>query len=299
MKKLLSSCCILLSIFACSNRNEHVTENGLRYVLHVEKGGKKPQKGDYVTMELVCHTDDTTLIDTRKLGSPFRFQLEKIPFAGSYEEGLMLLGEGDSATFFVSADSLYHSIFGENDSIPQEETKMKKGGTILYDVKILKVQNYVEAEQEMQVRFAKMEKEEMRVLADFISRNKITDAPDSSGLYKIMTMKGNGPAVDTGKVISVYYRGRLMDGTIFNSTQKDKPTYFVPGRSQVINGWEIAFKDAHVGDRFSLIMPSKLAYGEEGLKDPATGKFIVPPYSSLIFDIAVAAVTASPVAAKK
>ncbi|MFM2206623.1 MAG: hypothetical protein RL213_598 [Bacteroidota bacterium] len=287
MKRLLPALILLMTVFGCADSREHFTDSGMRYLLHTDMKGKKPQKSDYVTVELVCHTDDTVLIDTRKLGTPFRLQLNTIPFAGSYEEGLFLLGPGDSASFFVSADSLFKSVFAGVPGIRQEDTKMKKGTFVQYDVKLLKIQSYADAETEMQLKFSRMEREEKRILSEFISRNKITAEPDSNGLYKVMTVQGKGIPVDTGKTVTVQYRSRLMDGSVVSATEKGKPMQFVLGREQVLKGWEIAFRGVRVGDRFSLIIPSKLAYGEAGLKDPASAKFIIPPYASLIFDIAV------------
>lgn len=298
MKRILTITTVLFAFLSCTDSREHFTDSGMRYLLHTDAKGKKPVMGDYVTMELVCHTEDTVLIDTRKLGTPFRLQLKAIPFVGSYEEGLLLVGAGDSATFFVSADSLYKSLFSGSQQVPQKDTKLKPGTFVQYDVKLLKVQPYSEAEIEMQLQYSKLERQEKQVLEAFIGRNKITASPDSNGLYKIMTVQGSGAKVDTGKSVTVYYRSRLMDGSLISATEKGKPMRFVPGRNEVLKGWEIAFRNARVGDRFSLIMPSKLAYGEIGLKDAATAKYIVPPYSTVIFDIAVEDVGEQETAAK-
>jgi FKBP-type peptidyl-prolyl cis-trans isomerase len=298
MNRLLPAVLLMLIFAGCSDSRERFTDSGMRYLLHTDLKGKKPQKSDYVTVELVCHTDDTVLIDTRKLGTPFRLQLNTVPFAGSYEEGLFLLGLGDSASFFVSADSLFKSVFAGVSGVRQEDTKMKKGTFVQYDVKLLKIQTYADAETEMQLKFSRMEREEKRILSEFIARNKIITEPDSTGLYKVMTVQGRGIPVDTGKTVTVQYRSRLMDGSVVSATEKGKPMQFILGRGEVLKGWEIAFRGARVGDRFSLIMPSRLAYGEVGLKDPATAKFIIPPYASLIFDIAVEDVSDEATAAK-
>lgn len=284
----------------CTDTREHFTESGMRYLLYVDSAGQTPKLGDYVTIELVCHTDDTVLLDTRKVGTPYRFRLEKIPFPGAYEEGLLQLSVGDSATFFVSADSLYSQLFGAlSDTIPQPLTHLKKGGLVRYDVKLLKLQDYVTAEQEMQMRFSKLEKEEKRMLTEFISRNKIEATPDSSGLYMLYSQHGTGISTDTGKIITAYYRGRLLDGSIFNASSKDEPFRFMRGTGVILKGWEIAFRQARVGDRFTLIIPSKLGYGEAGLLDQTGGKFIVPPFASLIYDVVVVSVDDPSSMAKK
>ena len=50
---------------------------------------------------------DSVLRDTHKEGAPFQMLLQVPPFKGSYEEGLTMLGKGDSAKFYVSADWLF------------------------------------------------------------------------------------------------------------------------------------------------------------------------------------------------
>ena len=49
-------------------------------------------------------------------------------------------------------------------------------------------------------------------------------------------------------------------------------------------------KNLNSGSKFTLIVPSKLGYGEEGIRNPKDGTFIVPPYKTLIFDIRILSV---------
>jgi FKBP-type peptidyl-prolyl cis-trans isomerase len=56
----------------------------------------------------------------------------------------------------------------------------------------------------------------------------------------------------------------------------------------------MVMKKMHAGDKFTLILPSKLAYGEEGIQDPKNGSFIVPPYTPVVFDIEIVSVEETP-----
>ena len=58
----------------------------------------------------------------------------------------------------------------------------------------------------------------------------------------------------------------------------------------MIAGWELAMKNLNAGDKITLILPSRLAYGEEGIRNPKNGTFIVPPYKSLVFDMNILSV---------
>ena len=101
-----------------------------------------------------------------------------------------------------------------------------------------------------------------------------------SGLrYKIL-QKGNGKNPSKGDVVSVHYKGQLLDGTVFDSSYKRKePIEFSIGVGQVISGWDEGIQLLQVGDKARLVIPSNLGYGANG----AGG--VIPPNATLIFDV--------------
>ncbi|OSY88361.1 peptidylprolyl isomerase [Tenacibaculum holothuriorum] len=101
-----------------------------------------------------------------------------------------------------------------------------------------------------------------------------------SGLrYKIL-QKGEGKKATKGAMVSVHYKGQLLDGTVFDSSYKRKqPIDFAIGVGQVIAGWDEGIQLLHVGDKARLVIPSNLAYGSAG----AGG--VIPPDATLIFDV--------------
>ncbi|MFY7669604.1 peptidylprolyl isomerase [Tenacibaculum sp. MEBiC06402] len=101
-----------------------------------------------------------------------------------------------------------------------------------------------------------------------------------SGLrYKII-QKGEGKKATKGAMVSVHYKGQLLDGTVFDSSYKRKqPIDFAIGVGQVIAGWDEGIQLLQVGDKARLVIPSNLAYGERG----AGG--VIPPNATLIFDV--------------
>ena len=101
-----------------------------------------------------------------------------------------------------------------------------------------------------------------------------------SGLrYKIL-QKGEGKKATKGAMVSVHYKGQLLDGTVFDSSYKRKqPIDFAIGVGQVIAGWDEGIQLLQVGDKARLVIPSNLAYGSQG----AGG--VIPPDATLIFDV--------------
>ncbi len=116
----------------------------------------------------------------------------------------------------------------------------------------------------------------------WLSRNK-AENPDvkvmPSGLqYRIIRQGAGRVAADSNKV-EVNYEGRLIDGTVFDSSYKrGKPASFSP--KQVIKGWTEALTMMPEGSEWELYIPYNLAYGERGNQN-------IPPFATLIFKVEV------------
>tara|TARA_B100001250_G_C19667966_1_gene730152 strand:+ start:689 stop:1027 length:339 start_codon:yes stop_codon:yes gene_type:complete len=87
-------------------------------------------------------------------------------------------------------------------------------------------------------------------------------------------------AKDYNKVV-VNYTGKLEDGSVFDSSLNPgrSPFTFTLGAGSVIKGWDLGLKDMKVGGKRKLIIPSDLAYGENGAGSA------VPPNATLIFEV--------------
>ena len=131
------------------------------------------------------------------------------------------------------------------------------------------------ADQQFEYRKMVVKKENADYLAAY-AKNDSVQRTESGLLYKVIK-KGEGALpVDTNKV-EVNYEGRLIDGTVFDSSYKrNKPATF--GVTQVIKGWTEALKMMPVGSVYELCIPYELAYGERGNRN-------IPPFSTLVFKV--------------
>ena len=102
-----------------------------------------------------------------------------------------------------------------------------------------------------------------------------------SGLRYIVRAPGTGDATPTiGSEIIAHYEGRLLDGTVFDSSyRKGVPFTFRIGMGSVIRGWDEAFLAMKKGEKRTLIIPHWLAYGDKG-RPPK-----IPPKATLIFEV--------------
>lgn len=96
-------------------------------------------------------------------------------------------------------------------------------------------------------------------------------------LYRVLK-SGKGATPKATDTVTVHYRGRLINGKEFDSSYKrNKPTSFALNR--VIPGWSKTVQAMKPGDKWEVVIPSKMAYGARG-----AGRSI-GPNETLIFEI--------------
>jgi FKBP-type peptidyl-prolyl cis-trans isomerase FkpA len=285
------------------------TETGLQYkILADSTEGKNAEMGDAVVMHIKYENAKDTL-NTFKRGTPVTVLVQKT-FQGGLEDGLTQLSKGDSAIFRISSDSLYTKMF--RDSLPKE---IKPGSFTDFTVKIIKIYTKEDVKKEqaaMLKRQQDMKKMQMDYVAQntkalldtsgpqmkidegfikaFIKKNKLDAKKTDNGVYYSIKKKGDGPQVTSGDTVSVYYTGKLLDGTAFDSLRTGAPFKLIVGVGQVIPGWDEGLTRLSKGDVATLIIPSTLAYRKEGIKDRnpnKPGNYIIPPSAPLVFDVEI------------
>ena len=269
------------------------TKNGLYYKFIVEnKDAKKPSLGDILVAELTVKTAaDSTLFTNA--GNPQKlFRLDTSYYKGDLNEGLALMGIGDSATFIISADSL--------KKVMQLPPSIKAGDVLYYTIKLHEIVLKADAEKEKNKMMAEQQKmmeeakaNEPKEMEKYLSDNKIKVKPTESGLYYIEIKKGNGAKAEKGKKVKVNYTGKLTNGTVFDTSLESEakksntfnekrpyePIEFTLGNGEVIPGWDEGIGLMKVGGKAKLVIPSKIAYGEKG----AGG--VIRPFSTLVFEV--------------
>lgn len=114
----------------------------------------------------------------------------------------------------------------------------------------------------------------------FLEENLKKDGVNSteSGLQFRVLTQGTGPIPARKDHVRVHYTGKLVDGTVFDSSvQRGEPAEFPV--SGVIAGWIEALTLMPVGSKWELTIPQNLAYGERGAGAS------IPPYSTLVFEV--------------
>lgn len=150
-----------------------------------------------------------------------------------------------------------------------------------YDEAKATIQNFFKAmEEEMQAAAEAASKVNAEAGKSYLEANgkRPEIVTTSTGLqYEVIT-EGKGPKPAATDRVKVHYTGRLIDGTVFDSSvERGEPATF--GVTQVIPGWVEALQLMTEGSKWRLHIPSELAYGPQG----AGG--VIGPNSTLIFDV--------------
>lgn len=160
-----------------------------------------------------------------------------------------------------------HGVEGNDSLLSEEETARKM----------------MQFQQEMMARREQKTTQEASVAKaageDFLKNNKTAEGviETTSGLqYKVIT-EGSGENPTAEDVVEVHYTGKLLDGTVFDSSvERGQPVKFP--LNGVIPGWTEGLQLMKPGARYMLYIPSSLAYGDRG-----TGP--IPGGATLIFEV--------------
>ncbi|MFM2225370.1 MAG: hypothetical protein RJA07_1572 [Bacteroidota bacterium] len=206
---------------------------------------------------------------------------------GFMYEGILKLAPGDSAIFRIVADSL----FGK--SLPPA---LKSGDYIRFsfmsytkeqaDIEVAKQKAEMEAKQkEAEANKIKQAAEDDARIKSYLVEHNISNFKRTDdGLYYVISQQGSGNAPQMGETVVANYRGKLFDGSSFDSNMDSafhhvQPFEFPVGQGRVIQGWDKGFMLFNKGTKATLYIPSTLAYGANGAGDK------IKANSCLIFDV--------------
>lgn len=124
---------------------------------------------------------------------------------------------------------------------------------------------------------SQLEKEIEQIEA-YINSTNDTAYKTKTNLYFIQIRKGTGIRAEKGTLVAIHYSCYLLNGKKIDSSYGGDSLVFILGYGTLISGVEEGISYMYAGGKSKLIMPSTLAYGEEG-------KGEIPPNSPLIFEI--------------
>ena len=140
-------------------------------------------------------------------------------------------------------------------------------------------------EQAPKAKYDLSDASNQKFLADNAARPGTFKTAD--GLQYRVLKAGKGKSPQSGAdMVTVTYKGWLINGKVFDQTQKGQTADFPAG--QLIPGWVEALRMMHEGDEWQIVIPSDLGYGASGAGDA------IPPNQTLVFDMTLVSVQPAP-----
>jgi FKBP-type peptidyl-prolyl cis-trans isomerase FkpA len=255
--------------------------------------------GDLITANVVFRTEDTVFFNSANdLNTPYQFEILQPRFQGDIFAALMIMCQGDSATFRIKGDSLFIRDF----EIGQVPSFIGPDTWVYMDIRLQEVmpKDQFELEKERyRNRTRKMEESRLQKEQDdiraFITAKNIGVMPTESGLYFLEITPGSGESIREGDTVTAHYAAMFISGEIFETTKQETamkndifdssmtyaPFRFIQGDTLLIPGWNEGVALMKRGGKARLLLPSALAYGDHGVEG------LVPPFTPLIYEIEI------------
>jgi peptidylprolyl isomerase len=251
------------------------TGTGL-YYKQIEKGtGEQLKNGDVVKVNLAYYINDSLLFTTDSLPEQAYDMVRESAFQGDLYEGFRMMHVGDVMSFMINADSIYRKQF-HAPIIPGFVTP---GAFLRWDVKVEEAMTEEAYQQMKQAELAALQQKAQDDFNAYLTANGIDAQPLESGLVYVCTQKGRGPKPTANQNVKVHYTGKLLDGTVFDSSvERGEPIEFPLGVGRVIPGWDEGIGLMSKGEKGILYIPFNLAYG-------AREAGPIPAFSNLIFEV--------------
>lgn len=244
---------------------------------------KKNDKGRKIKSNMVLLADlygigkkaidkkDTVIYNSVSSDKPFYIPTEQPGLQNIFYQ----LNEGDSVVIKVIADTFYNKTF----SSPMP-SYIDSGSIVTLYFHIQQALTKEEIEQKAALQNKNLIKADSLLVLKYANKVKGYKKRSNGLRFKKIKENINGEVASKGAMLSVFYKGWLIDGDIFDENLRTEPFKFVLGMNQVIKGWEEALKGMKKGEKCNIIIPWYLAYGSYG-NGP------IPPFTSIVFEIEI------------
>lgn len=272
--QFLFFCLAVVAAFSSCKPTYQKTKNGISYRIIVNAGKPKVTVGEMVKFDASWRrqSNDSLLQTSEKMPGNHVTMIQAPQQPGDPMEIFPLLGKGDSMEFLMPVELYFQSVY-----LPKG---YQHGENMVVGLRILEVYTYADYKKHQDsLQMAIVSKEDTDI-AHYAGENSLHLEKTKSGLYYQIDKPGSGAKPKTGERVTVKYKGSLLNGMVFDSSDKPKapPFSFMLGVGSVVHGFDEGVGLVGEGGKVKLVIPSKLGYGPS-----QNGK--IPPNSVLVFDI--------------
>lgn len=291
MNKSLALAALVIAILAvgCTDQRFKKTKMGLEYKVINGDGGSNIKYGNAVEFKAYSYYNDS-LMSTPYDSVAQVIQIDSTKLPAEYVKIFESARKGDSIITRMSTDTIkkFNQLppYAKNGFLGYH---FKIIDIIADPAKVISIKN--ETIQSMRridsLSTIKQKVIDDKILSDYITKNNIKATKTPKGTYVEIQNPGEGIAIDSGKGITVDYKGMTLEGKIFDQSydaatgKSIKPFTFVVGQRGPIQGWPDGLVYFKKGGKGRLFIPSYLAYGARGAGAD------IKPNTSLMFEISI------------
>ncbi len=292
MKKSLSLAVLSIAILAagCTDQKFKKTKTGLEYKVVGGNGGNDVKYGNSILFKAYSYYNDS-LMSTPYDSVEQIVEIDSTRLPGEYVRIFLTAKKGDSIVTRMSTDTIM--------KFNQLPPFAKKGAFLGYRFRIVDIvtdsAKIISLKNESMQRIKRIDslstiKQKLiddKTLSDYLAKNNIKATKTAKGTYVEIQNPGEGIAIDSGKGVTVDYKGMTLDGKIFDQSydaatgKSIKPFTFVIDQRGAIQGWSDGLVYFKKGGKGRLFIPSYLAYGPRG----AGGD--IKPNTPLMFEVSI------------
>lgn len=241
--------------FSTNGLKADILPNGIKCYTIASGHGDTAKPGDNVYIHYTGWLPDGTIYSsTRNISDAKRFTAGAGETFAGMDTALLHMSEGSKCRFAIPAEMAFGDEGYSNRIPPKSE--------ITLDIEMVRISK--------EIKVSKW---------DATGHDTITTA---SGLRYIVIEPGHGDLIAPNSIVTAHYSGYLANGQLFDSSVKrESPIKYPVGAGLIIDGWDEASLLMRKSSKFQLLIPSHLAYGEDGV--PPT----IPANADLVFDVEI------------
>ncbi len=246
-------------------------------------GQEHPKPGQILQLEVCYKTEKDSVFWDSKNNAPdgYFYTCTAGKPDGNYTDYLPKMVCGDSVDFMVDKTLFFKEVFGGGVPVFSEKDSIVKVNLRL--CRLLNSKDYEAFISEKMTEHVQARIREQKQVQQYINKHFKIQIPLADGAYYEKLKTGNGPAIENGKLLTIRYKGFFMDGRLADYTPDDTPFEFLYGdKEQLVPGLQQGISCLRKGDIAKFILPSHLAFGEQG---SSTGN--IPPYTPLVYEVEI------------
>lgn len=275
-------------LIACKQKNQlidgySIHANGFYFkLIAIGDGSENPTKDHVVVLDAVMRTQHDSVFWDTGHDSPdgLYVQLNNEELKGNCIAYFKNMVEGDSVSFMMPTSVFFKTFF---DTIVPDFCK--SDSLIKLDVKLSQIISVSEY-QAMQQTAESVEREDVELLElqridSYLTNNYPNVVADANGIYVLEKTKTEGLPLKVGNRVKIEFQGFFIDGKpLDKSPQIMEFIYGTP--DQLIQGLNIVIASLKKGETAKIILPSRLAFGENGNSNGS-----VPPYTPILYNLKI------------